>query len=132
MKTVQKLEVFFGIFTLLAAIMLFYREGLSTLTDTNININRGELLMRMGLFLFLPAILTAMGAYIHAVKQFTFGLVFLFIGGGFLVASTGLLFLVAFYASDMTTVIIRLLPGFLAATTIVFAIRTRMSGVISN
>lgn len=52
MKTVQKLEVFFGLATLVAAFVGFYKEDMSLLIDTNFDVNRGELLMRTGLFYF--------------------------------------------------------------------------------
>jgi ATP/ADP translocase len=134
MKTVQKLEFSTGIATLIAAFIGFYKLVLPGLTDQNLGLNAGEVLSRIFLFLFLPSILTAMGAYIHAVKQFTFGLVFLYIGGGFLALFHGFLLItgVALYTSDRLNIILTLLPGFLAAITIFFALRSRKSVVVSN
>lgn len=130
MKTVQKLEVFFGLATLITAVIEFYFEGIPQIkriaslnSDTSVE---GEV-VRAFLFLLLPATLTFLGAYTHAVRQSKIGFILLLIGGSILVLILGIgLFSGAiFYFYGFAGGLLRVSPHFSALIAMLLAIYSK-------
>lgn len=83
MKLPQKLEVAFGILPLVIVLISIYVEVTSTETRTSATLIYDWILTFT--IIVLPAILVAVGAFLHATKQSIFGLVVIPIFGSWLI-----------------------------------------------
>ena len=127
MKIVQKLELVAGAATLLTSILYFYFKVLPVVTLDKENDIDQKLFIKTALFLIVPGFLTAVGSYIHTVKQSQLGLVLLILGGGVLIIFFGLLLVTfaTFYYYGWVGGLLAVTPGIFSATTIILAIRSR-------
>ncbi len=126
-KTIQKLEIGAGLATLVASSIYFYKSVLPYM-DSDIR-EQNSIVGPLKIFLLIifPALLTAVGSYIHAVKQSRFGLIMLLLGSSILTLFFGiLLFTFAiFYYYGWLGGLLAITPGVFAALTIYFALRSR-------
>jgi len=130
MRTIQKLELFFGATTLISAGIEFYIDGIpqiKRIANLNGSTSIEEAIAGAFLFLLLPAMLTFFGAYTHTIWQSRLGFISLLIGGGVLVLIVGIgLFSGAiFYSHGFPQGLLIAVPHFAALITLVSAIYFR-------
>lgn len=77
----------------------------------------------------LIAILIAVGSYLHATRNSSFGFYTLLLSAGVLILSQGIILFTGavFYFYGLTGGIIRILPGVFAVLAVYFGFRTRQS-----
>lgn len=121
MKIIQKLEIFFGVATLLATLLSFYFIALPHIEQLErLGYPRKGSLLRVFLALILPGFLILVGTYFHAVKQSIIGFIIILVFGGLLTFSHAIGFLVG--ASFNGHVLLGISPGLFALTTMLLAL----------
>lgn len=130
MKTIQKLELCAGIATVISAAIYFY---VSALPAINLRIKEEnsitEVLSKGFLIIIFPALLTAVGSFVHTVKESRIGLVILLFGGSILTLFFGILLFsfATFYYYGWLGGLLAITPGVFAALTIYFALQSKKS-----
>ena len=120
MKTVQKLEVFFGAATLLTALLSFYFVHSPLMRHPNSENSSIEgFIFRPLIFFFLPAFLTCVGSYIHSTKQSISGFVITIIFGSIVTFFHAVGFLIG--TSFNGYLLLGISPGVFAFTTVILA-----------
>ena len=126
MKNIQKLEIGSGIATLIASSIYICISILPNIDLRNEGQTYTELFSKIFLLIIFPSLLTAIGSYIHSIKQSKTGLIALLLGGSFLILFFGLFFMLAkFYYHGLSNGWFAIIPGVFATLTIYFALRSR-------
>ena len=128
MKNVQKFEICAGLTTLLAVLPYFYVFVALDIEIAQENQDSiAKILLQSFLLLILPALLTAIGAYFHAVKHSWAGLGLLVFGSAILILFFGILLFTGatFYYYGWIGGLLAVTPGVFATLTIYFALRSR-------
>ena len=95
MKTIQKLEIYAGLATLITSLIYIYISILPNIDLRNEEQTATELFSKIFLLIIFPALLTAIGSYTPSVKQSKIGFVALLFGTSFLMLFFGLFFMLA-------------------------------------
>lgn len=133
MKNVQKLEIGFGLATLVTTwifVFLFvFPVIVRELKDSNWN-EAAWHSVSVFLFLLLPPLITSIGAVTHAIRQTRARFLLIFLGVAVLIFQFGIGFLtgVVFYFFGWVGGFFASMPGFLALATILAAWRTHKLG----
>lgn len=121
MKIVQRLELFAGFATFIAALLSFYFVHLPNVQSYDgEDALTGGFILRPFLFYFLPSFLTLIGAYIHVAKNSIFGLITILVFAGVVTFLHAVGFLVG--SSLNGHPLLGMSPGFFAALTILLAL----------
>ena len=126
MKTIQKLEIGFGLATLVATLILLYLFASKAISDNHSDIIF-ESIISVVLLLILPAFLTGIGSIVHVVRQSRGGFITVLLGGTVLSLIFGLNFfsLAIFYFFGWV-------GGVIATTPALFALATVFAAMKSN
>jgi hypothetical protein len=124
-KTVQKLELYFSIAVLLAALsqLLLFIFYMPKSEDSSLTLT----LAYGGIFLIIPSVLIFLGSYIHNIKENILGLaVLIFFGGIFVCLYVGIVLAGILIGSEINRdavigMIIWLFPSFFVGCTMIFA-----------
>jgi hypothetical protein len=125
MKTVQKLELYFSIAVLFAALsqLLLFIFYMPKSEDSSLTLT----LAYGGIFLIIPSVLIFFGSYINNIKENTLGLaVVIFFGGIFVCLYAGIVLAGILIGSEINRnavigMIIWLFPSFFVGCTMIFA-----------
>lgn len=128
MKTIQKLEVTIGVATFAAALLSFVFVDIPRMEKfEELGHPIEKQLLPIFWLLLLPALLTAVGAYFHAIKQSYIGFGVLFICGGLIAFIHGISFLLGDVFEGH--ILIGVLPGVFAALTLFLAFYLALSRI---
>ena len=129
MKTIQKLEVGFGLATLVGTLIFFCVSVLRYTAGEKENYGLDDIYQSIffegGLLFIVPGLMIGIGSVVHTVRQSSVGLIAVLLGGTVLVLIFGFSFLGFAVFGGWLRAFTLSTPGLLAAFTMYFAYRSR-------